>query len=210
MKNQKGFKDAVARIMDDQDEEEKKEKAAAEIQAVNERTGNVELIDPRSSRRGFLKSFGIGAVLVALGGQAYAMLRSLFPNVLYEPPQKFSVGNLDKYNEGGSFLEDKQLFIFREKNTFHAISAACTHLGCTVKMVKLNQAKKVTVHGQEMDEQYEFHCPCHGSKYYGDGTNYAGPAPRPLDYFKLELSPDGSQLIVDKADKVGQDFRLTV
>lgn len=183
--------------------------AQAEPAAVNERAGNIELIG-KPSRRGFLKTAGISAVLLALGGEAYLMLRSLFPNVLYEPPQKFKVGLLDKFTDGGTFLEDKRLFIFRQKNTFHAISAACTHLGCTVKMVKLDQPKKVTAGGKEIDEQVEFHCPCHGSKYYGDGTNYAGPAPRPLDYFKLEVSPDDSQLIVDKATKVDQDFRLTI
>lgn len=162
------------------------------------------------SRRQFLARLGIGAALVAIGGQAFAMLRSLVPNVLYEPDKKFKVGTPDKFTEGGVFLEDKRLFIFREQQTFHAISASCTHLGCTVKMQKLGAPKKVTVGGKEMEEQFEFHCPCHGSKYYGDGTNYAGPAPRPLDYFKLELSPEDGQLVVDMADKVGQDFRLTV
>jgi hypothetical protein len=44
----------------------------------------------------------------------------------------------------------------------------------------------------------------------GHGTNYAGPAPRALDYSKVEVSPDDGQLIVDMSRKVGQDFRLTV
>lgn len=200
MKKPKALDEIKNEILAEQEKEEK---------AVNERAGNVELIE-NPSRRRFLKNIGIGAVLLALGGQLYAMLRSLFPNVLYEPPQKFKVGTLDKFPDGGSFLEDKRLFIFREQNTFHAISASCTHLGCTVKMVKLNQPKRVTAGGREIEEQHEFACPCHGSKYYGDGTNYSGPAPRPLDYFKLEVSPDDGQLIVDTADKVGQDFRLTV
>ena len=77
-------------------------------------------------------------------------------------------------------------------------------------MQRLNRPKKVNVHGQEYEEQAEFHCPCHGSKYYGDGTNYAGPAPRPLAYFKLEVAPDDGQLIVDMDEVVGRDFRLTV
>jgi menaquinol-cytochrome c reductase iron-sulfur subunit len=161
-------------------------------------------------RRSFLSRLGLGALMLAFAGQAYALLRSLKPNVLYEESQRFKVGGPDKFGEGGQFLEDKRLFIFRERNTFYAISAACTHLGCTVKMQKLNQPKKVRVRGREFDEQHEFQCPCHGSKYYGDGTNYAGPAPRPLDYFKLEVSPDDGQLIVDTSQKVGQDFRLTV
>jgi menaquinol-cytochrome c reductase iron-sulfur subunit len=130
--------------------------------------------------------------------------------VLYEPPQRFKVGTLEKFTDGGTFLEDKRLFIFREKNIFHAISASCTHLGCTVKMVKLNQPKKVSAGGRDIEETVEFHCPCHGSKYYGDGTNYAGPAPRGLDYFTLEVSPDDGQLIVDMSNKVSSDFRLTV
>jgi menaquinol-cytochrome c reductase iron-sulfur subunit len=147
---------------------------------------------------------------MALGGQAYAFVRSLVPNVLYENPQRYKVGTPDQFNEGPSYLDDKRIFIFREKNTFHAVSAACTHLGCTVKMQRLNQPKKVTVRGRVFDEQAEFACPCHGSKYYGDGTNYSGPAPRPLDHFKLELSPDDGQLLVDASEVVAQDFRLTV
>jgi len=202
MKKQSEFDEARAKVLDAQSEAE---------QLLNQKPKNIELIgDPNPSRRSLLKTLGVSAVLVALGGQAFAMLRSLFPNVLYEPPQKFKLGGLDKFTEGGTFLEGDRLFVFREKNTFHAISAACTHLGCTVKMVKLNQPKKVTVGGKEIEEQVEFHCPCHGSKYYGDGTNFAGPAPRPLDYFNLEVSPDDGQLIVDKATKVSQDFRLTV
>ncbi|MCG3160773.1 MAG: Cytochrome b6-f complex iron-sulfur subunit [Acidobacteria bacterium] len=164
----------------------------------------------KTSRRSFLTRLGVGATLAALAGQAFAYLRSLKPNVLYEEPQKFKVGAPDQFGEGGKFLEDKRLFVFKERNTFYAISASCTHLGCTVKMQKLNQPKKVRTRKREFEEQYEFHCPCHGSKYYGDGTNYAGPAPRPLDYFKLEVSPDDGQLIVDMSQVVDQNFRLTV
>ncbi len=164
----------------------------------------------KTSRRSFLSKLGIGATLVAIAGQTYAFLRSLKPNVLYEEARRFKIGAPDQFGEGGKFLEEKRLFVFRQGKTFYAISATCTHLGCTVKMQKLNQPKKVKVRGREIEEQHEFHCPCHGSKYYGDGTNYAGPAPRPLDYFKLEVSPDDGQLIVDMSQRVGQDFRLTV
>jgi menaquinol-cytochrome c reductase iron-sulfur subunit len=164
----------------------------------------------RVTRRVFFSRIGLGTVVLALFGQAYAFLRSLLPNVLYERPQRSKVGSPDQFGEGARFLEDRRVFIFREKNTFYAISAVCTHLGCTVKMQRLNQPRKVTVRGREFEEQAEFHCPCHGSKYYGDGTNYAGPAPRPLAYYKLEVSPDDGQLIVDMDQVVPQDFRLTV
>lgn len=164
----------------------------------------------KTSRRSFVARLGVGATVVALAGQAFAYLRSLRPNVLYEEPQRFKVGTPDQFGEGGKFLEDKRVFVFKERNVFHVISANCTHLGCTVKMQKLNQPKKVRTRSREFEEQYEFHCPCHGSKYYGDGTNYAGPAPRALEYFKLELSPDDGQLIVDMDQVVDQNFRLTV
>lgn len=162
------------------------------------------------ARRKLISRIGLGATLLAMGGQAYAFIRSLVPNVLYEDPQRFKVGTLDKFTEGATFIEDKRVFIFRQKNTLHCISSTCTHLGCTVKMQRLNQAKKVSVRGREIEEQVEFACPCHGSKYYGDGTNYSGPAPRPLAHYKVELAPEDGQLIVDTSQIVEQDFRLTV
>lgn len=161
-------------------------------------------------RRKLVSRIGLGATLLAMGGQAFALVRSLVPNVLYEDPQRFKVGTLDQFGEGTKFIEDKRVFIFREKNTLHCISAKCTHLGCTVKMQRLNQPKKVTAAGREITEQVEFACPCHGSKYYGDGTNYSGPAPRPLEHFKLEVAPEDGQLVVDTSQTVSQDFRLTV
>ena len=163
-----------------------------------------------SSRRFFLAKLGLGSTLLALAVQAYAFMRSLVPNVLYEEPKRFKIGLPNQFGEGAKFLEEKRLYIFRERNTFYAISAVCTHLGCTVKMQRLNQAKKVSYGGRQFEEQAEFHCPCHGSKYYGDGTNYSGPAPRPLACHKLELSPDDGQLIVDLTTEVARGFRLTV
>jgi cytochrome b6-f complex iron-sulfur subunit len=196
-------------------------KTKSALESADDATPSVRSVSPDENikerseriwwtRRKVISRLGLGATIMALGGQAFAFVRSLVPNVLYESPQRYKVGTPDQFNEGPTFLEDKRVFIFRQKNTFHAISASCTHLGCTVKMQRLNQSKKVSVRGREIEEQAEFACPCHGSKYYGDGTNYSGPAPRPLDYYKLELSPDDGQLLVDASDVVGQDFRLTV
>ena len=38
----------------------------------------------------------------------------------------------------------------------------------------------------------------------------AGPAPKPLAWYFLSVSPDDGQLIVDLAREVGHDFRLTL
>ncbi|HEY5615691.1 MAG TPA: ubiquinol-cytochrome c reductase iron-sulfur subunit, partial [Bacteroidota bacterium] len=134
----------------------------------------------------------------------------LVPNVLYEQPRRFKIGPPSSLAEGVTFLEDQRLYVFKEGKSYYAISGACTHLGCTVKYTKLNQPKQVEV-GEEMKTvNFEFHCPCHGSKFYADGTNFAGPAPSPLHWYKVVLSPDDGQLIVDLSEEVEQNFRLTV
>jgi menaquinol-cytochrome c reductase iron-sulfur subunit len=168
--------------------------------------------DPASgqSRRSFLQKLGLGGMIAGLAGFSVQSFRSLIPNVLYEAPQKFKIGSPSLLAEGVTFLEDRRLYVFKDGKSFYAISGACTHLGCTVKYTKLNQPKQVEIDGQKKTVPFEFHCPCHGSKFYADGTNYAGPAPQPLHWFKLEVSPDDGQLVVNLNDEVDQNFRLTV
>lgn len=161
-------------------------------------------------RRTFLQKLGLGSLLAGLAGLGFQSFRSLVPNVLYEPPQKFKIGLPVGLAEGVKFLEDRRLYVFREGNGFYAVSGACTHLGCTVKYTKLNQPKQVEIDGEQKTVPFEFHCPCHGSKFYSDGTNYAGPAPSPLRWYRVELSPDDGQLIVDLGQEVERNFRLTV
>jgi len=47
-------------------------------------------------------------------------------------------------------------------------------------------------------EPDKFKCPCHGSGFKRDGTNFEGPAPRPLDRIKIVLTAEGI-LQVDKS-----------
>lgn len=166
------------------------------------------------NRRSFLGHIGLGSILVSFAGISLSFIRSLVPNVLYEPPRRFKVGTLDTFAEGVKFLPEERLYIFREGRSFYAISAVCTHLGCTVKYAALNKPKMIKVGGDPAQAgkeiNWEFHCPCHGSKFYGDGTNYAGPAPKPLSWHKIEVSPEDGQLVVDLGSEVEQNFRLTV
>ncbi len=76
----------------------------------------------------------------------------------------------------------------RDDGAFYALLAICTHLGCTPNW---------------FSAENKFKCPCHGSGFKRDGTNFEGPAPRPLDRIKLSLSSEGL-LVVDK----GQIFRM--
>ncbi len=162
------------------------------------------------SRRSFLGSIGLSALILGFLGQAWIYLRALIPNVLYEKDKRYKIGKPEAFSEGGVFLPEQKIFVFREANTFYCISGVCTHLGCTVQMISLDKPKTVKVRGKELTEAWEFHCPCHGSKFYGDGTNYAGPAPKPLPYFALEVAPDDGQLIVDAKKPVDKGWRLTV
>ncbi|RIK73362.1 2Fe-2S ferredoxin [candidate division KSB1 bacterium] len=162
------------------------------------------------TRRSFLQKLGLGGMLAGFVGLGWQSFRALIPNVLYEPPQKFKIGMPANLADGVTFLEDKRLYVFKEGRSFYAISGSCTHLGCTVKYTKLNQPKQVELGGEKKTIPFEFHCPCHGSKFYADGTNYAGPAPEPLHWYKLEVSPDDGQLVVDLNSEVEQNFRLTV
>lgn len=153
-------------------------------------------------RREALAKLGTGLVAAALGLPLAMSARSLVPNALYEQPRRFKAGKPEQFAEGPTFLPGQKVFIFREGQTFHCISATCTHLGCTVQLVRGAQGRP--------GGGIEFHCPCHGSKFRGDGSNYAGPAPRPLDYLSLSLAPDDGQLVVDLSEVEDKGFRFSV
>jgi len=162
-----------------------------------------------TNRREFLVTMGIAAGCAGLVAQGAASLRSLVPNVSYDAPTTVKLGPPGEFPDGLKYLPEQRLFVFREGNTYHAISATCTHLGCTVRAEALSQPQSVSVGGKPMRVTHRFLCPCHGSKYEGDGTNVAGPAPKPLAWYHLEIAPDDGQLVVDLAREVGHDFRLT-
>jgi menaquinol-cytochrome c reductase iron-sulfur subunit len=161
-------------------------------------------------RREFLWKLGIGSGIAALGAQTVASMRSLVPNVSYDAPTTVKLGPPNDFPDGLKFLPDERLFVFREGKTFHAISAVCTHLGCTVRAEALPRVETATVEGQSLRLTHRFLCPCHGSRYTGDGANVSGPAPRPLAWYHLSVSPDDGQLVVDLARPVDRDFRLTI
>lgn len=144
-------------------------------------------------RRGFLRLLGKGSVALAFVVQAVAAARAFVPNVLYEPLRRFKLRKPADYPPGVTFDADRRLFVVREDESFHVISAVCTHLGCTV---------------QWKSDQKRFDCPCHGSRFKDDGTVIGGPAPRPLACYAVAVSPDG-YLEVNSADEVARDFRFT-
>jgi menaquinol-cytochrome c reductase iron-sulfur subunit len=163
-----------------------------------------------NQRREFLMKAGLGAGVAGLGLQAGASLRSLVPNVSYDAPTTVKLGPPTDFPDGLKFLPDERLFVFREGKTFHAISAVCTHLGCTVRAEALGQPETKEVGGASLRLTHRFLCPCHGSAYTGEGSAVSGPAPRALAWYHLTVSPDDGQLVVDLAQEVDHSFRLTL
>lgn len=149
----------------------------------------------RISRR-LLLGTGWCGFLVSIVGPALANLRYLFPNVVYEGPTQFKVGRPEEYPAGSAtFLEEQRLFILREPEGFRALSAICTHLRCTTGPFVPPEAQWKEPHSR---------CPCHGSIFAKDGRVLQGPAPRPLDFYRVSLAPDG-RLLVDTAAIVGKN-----
>ncbi len=166
--------------------------------------------DPKITRKKFLKILSALTIGGAISGNLFMFLRSITPNVLYEPLKKMLIGKPAKYPEGQAFLPKERMFINRKGNEFNTVSAVCTHLGCTVKEVKLAKPETVTLpDGKKIVQEWEYHCPCHGSKFRGDGTIYDGPAPKNLPPFDMKIAPDGD-ILVDAGKKVEKDYRLKV
>lgn len=72
------------------------------------------------------------------------------------------------------------MLIHHKDDSWSAFNAVCTHLGCTVKYEP---------------EQSRIFCACHGGTYDPNtGANVAGPPPKPLTKFNVEVK-DGSIII---------------
>ncbi|MBI4374844.1 MAG: ubiquinol-cytochrome c reductase iron-sulfur subunit [Elusimicrobia bacterium] len=120
-----------------------------------------------------------------IGASAAASARFFFPNVIYEPSQRFNAGPAKGFDLGVStkWANEQRVWIVRTEQGFYALWARCTHLGCTPNW---------------FSDQSRFKCPCHGSNFNLGGDVIAGPAPKPLLRAKIELAATGD-LIIDKA-----------
>ena len=120
------------------------------------------------------------------------VLRFMFPNVLFEPKMSFKAGKPDDYEVGQVDERWKNKYgtwLIRTPEGIYALSTTCTHLGCTPNWLSNEQ---------------KFKCPCHGSGFYKTGINFEGPAPRPLERFRIGFAEDG-QILIDKSKKFQQE-----
>ena len=145
------------------------------------------------SRRDFLGLASLWAVIFSSLTILTGIFRMPKANVRFEEPTKFKIGSADNFPVGTvKKLDDRGIFIFSDDDGLHAISSVCTHLGCIVSIT-----------------EWGFQCPCHGSKYDGNGKVIGGPAPRNLPWLEISRNVEGS-LEVDtaKAIPAGTKIRL--
>ena len=142
--------------------------------------------EPRT-RRAFLAAAAGAAGLcyvTALGYPVYRYLASpsemadsaAVTEVTLKDAQKLAAGSVLMFKFGPS----PAMLIHHLDGRWIALTAVCTHLGCTV--------------------QYEpaadrIHCACHGGVYNPyTGANVSGPPPKPLRLFKVAVNPAGVEV----------------
>ncbi|MBI2192990.1 MAG: ubiquinol-cytochrome c reductase iron-sulfur subunit [Planctomycetes bacterium] len=163
---------------------------AARVRAQTVRLRSVDQPSGDVDRRDFLGWLALGwtAFTAASAQSAIALGRFMFPNVLFEPPSTFKIGYPEEFEIGKvdeRFKASNGIWVIRSESMIYVLSTVCTHLGCTPNW---------------LETERKFKCPCHGSGFQKDGINFEGPAPRPLERFRVKRAEDG-QVEVDTSKK---------
>jgi len=132
------------------------------------------------SRRGLLTwllGTSLGATLVAA---LYPVFRFVIPPEVAEAPvNRVLAAKLTELpvNSGKIFRFGSRpgLVLRTQDGAVRAFSAVCTHLNCTV---------------QYRPDLQHIWCACHNGHYDLQGKNIAGPPPRPLEAYKVDVSGD--------------------
>jgi len=139
-----------------------------------------------TSRRRAIEIFLGGGILASLASFLYPVLRFLVP------PTVVDLGGDEvvaaklveiKPNSGKIFRFGSRpgLLIMNSDGTYRALSATCTHLGCTV---------------QYRPDLREIWCACHNGIYDLNGRNVSGPPPKPLTVFDVHVR--GDEIVVNR------------
>jgi cytochrome b6-f complex iron-sulfur subunit len=96
--------------------------------------------------------------------------------VTLKDAQKLPAGSVLMFKFGTA----PAMLIHHQDGSWVALSAVCTHLGCTVQYEP--QANRI-------------HCACHGGVYDPrTGANVSGPPPKPLKLFKVAVGDTGVEV----------------
>jgi cytochrome b6-f complex iron-sulfur subunit len=139
------------------------------------------------TRRHFFQIAGVSACALVAGGSTALSLDFIRPRVLFEPSTKFGLIPPSSMEPGQiQTVEAHRVYVMRLNDGFRALSSVCTHLGCVTRF----QPDSKTIA-----------CPCHGSRFDLNGDVLGGPAPRPLRWLEMDVSPKGL-ITVDTAMEV--------
>jgi cytochrome b6-f complex iron-sulfur subunit len=139
------------------------------------------------TRRFFLGAAGAAGILytAALAYPIYRYLASpeemalsatAVTEVTLKEAQKLAPGSVLMFKFGTA----PAMLIHHEDGRWIALTAVCTHLGCTVQYEP--QADRI-------------HCACHGGVYNPyTGANVSGPPPKPLTLFKVAVNDAGVEV----------------
>jgi cytochrome b6-f complex iron-sulfur subunit len=145
-------------------------------------------LDGDATRRGFVNwmlGTSVGAFFVSV---FYPMARYLIPPTVGESTAatvtlairpgdvKPNTGQIFKFGSRPAIL------VRTPAGDLKAFSAVCTHLNCTV---------------QYRSDLNHIWCACHNGHFDLNGQNIAGPPPRPLDAFAVNVR--GTQIVVSKS-----------
>lgn len=138
-------------------------------------------------RRRFLNLFLGGAIVGCLASILYPLLRYLVPPKIPEANlTTLKVAKVDEIapNSARMFKYGRKpgLLVRTQDGQFRAYSAVCTHLDCTV---------------QFRPDWGIIWCACHNGRYDLTGRNIAGPPPRPLTPYQVNIQ-DGEVYVSEK------------
>lgn len=137
-------------------------------------------LEPQVTRRKLIGILLGGGLLASIASFFYPIVRYLVPPPVVElgGDEVVAAKLADlKSNTGKIFRFGSRpgLLIMNTDGTYRALSATCTHLGCTV---------------QYRPDLREVWCACHNGLYDLNGRNISGPPPRPLEVFDVHLRGD--------------------
>jgi cytochrome b6-f complex iron-sulfur subunit len=127
-----------------------------------------------------------GGIVGSLVTFVYPVLRYLVPpRVVDLGGDEVVAGKVGEIRPSGSkvfrFGTRPALLLMTAEGEYRALSAVCTHLGCTV---------------QYRNDLHEIWCACHNGLYDLNGRNMSGPPPRPLEAFQVHVR--GDEIVVSR------------
>jgi cytochrome b6-f complex iron-sulfur subunit len=175
-----------------------------------------------TTRRQFLFLMGGLAAVGSLVLGGFKVLGFMFPAATGDAPQEFKTSFTTDQLTGGISggkarnatnvvsITAERVTLVLDTAGIYAVYLVCTHLGCTpnyVTDVVSGSGVSPSVADGRGDRPAAdripngWACPCHGSRYFIDSTNFYGPAPRPMDWVSVEISPD-NHFVVDRGNIV--------